>query len=115
MNGCIVRIANSTYKLFESGVRIHTVKELALPFFALLLLSLAHGALAVLDDGFLGGCGVHVALVNGVGDLLPCSPALEVVLLFYRSDLQRCGLGGTVVKSIDDLGEEKLAIDKLWR
>lgn len=107
--------AESTYQLFEGRVGLHTVEELAFPLFALFLFGLAHGALTVLDDGLFGGCGVHVTLVDSVGDLLPGSPALEVVLFFYRSDLQRCGLDDTVVKAVDDLNGNELAADELWR
>jgi hypothetical protein len=63
---------------------------------------LAHLALACLDNGLLSRRGIHVALVNGIGNLLPGAPCLEMVLLLNGRNGQRCGLGDIGVECVDD-------------
>src|SRR6478735_2871525 len=50
-----------TYELLEYWVPLNTFEELALPLLTLLLLRLAHSALAIFDDGLFGGGCVQIA------------------------------------------------------
>ena len=92
-----------THKSLEHCVLLDALEELALPLFALLLLRLAHSALAVLDDGLFGGGRIHITLVYGIGDLLPCFSRLKVVLLFDGRNVEGGWLRGGVVESVHDL------------
>lgn len=94
----------ATYKLFEDWVFLYTVEELALPLLALLFFSFTHCPLTILNYRLFSGCGVHVALIDSIGDLLPGFPGLEIVLLFNGSNLQRRGLCRSVIEGVDDLG-----------
>jgi hypothetical protein len=77
-------------------------EELALPLMAGILLLLAHLPLACLDNRLLGRCEVHVALVNGVRNLLPCASRFEMVLLLDGGDGQGRGLGDLGVECVHD-------------
>lgn len=98
--GIIDRLADLACQLLEQYKFVCAREEFPLPLFARFLLLFAHLTLACLDDALLGRCGVHVALVNGIGDLLPGAPCLKVVLLLNGRDGQRC--------SLDDVGVERV-------
>jgi hypothetical protein len=100
---CIVDwLADLASQFLEQRELVRARKELALPLFARILLLLAHLTLACLNDGLLSGRSIHVALVDGIGDLLPGAPCLEIVLLLNGRNGQRCSLGNVGVERVDD-------------
>jgi hypothetical protein len=61
-------------------------EEFALPLMAGILLIFTHLTLACLNDCLFGRGEVHVALIDGVGNLLPCASRFKMVLLLDGGD-----------------------------
>lgn len=82
---------------------VDAVEEAALPLAALGLLGTAQFALSVFNAGLVRRDGVHIALLDVVGDVGPCTTALVQILLLERGQGER---GGFVVlddPSVNDL------------
>jgi hypothetical protein len=77
-------------------------EEFALPLVAGILLIFTHLTLARLDDCLLSRGEVHVTLVDGVRNLLPCASRFEMVLLLDGGDSQGRGLGDLWVECVHD-------------
>lgn len=72
----------------------YALEEAPLPFAAFGLLFLAELALGIFDFALLDADGVHVGLLDGSGDVLPCSVGFVGVLLIERGDYQGSCFGG---------------------
>jgi hypothetical protein len=77
-------------------------EEFALPLMAGILLIFTHLTLACLNDCLFGRGEVHVALIDGVGNLLPCASRFKMVLLLDGGDSQGRGLGDLGVECVHD-------------